>query len=528
MKVLVINGSPKGTQSNTMVLTRAFIEGLQRGCACEVTYFNVYQQKTLHDCTGCYTCWTKTPGKCVFDDDMPLAEYIAADMIIWSFPLYYFSMPSKVKCVMDRLLPLNTPIIQEREGGGNAHPSRYDLTHQKYVLISTCGFSATTNNYEALLKQFELVYHGKCSTIVCPEGELFRVEQVAPRCAEYLTHVSAAGYEIAVNSVISEETRGKLGEKLFSTESFMEMANADWEIAGDESRGSKGMRLLRQMAAVYNPEFYTHDLCIQIEFSDLAEKYQLFVTESKCVVKDSEFSDSPNTTITTTYEVWKGISDSKLDGTQAMMEGLYTVEGDFKVMLEMGRIFSTKREDFDTVSGKKTDMKPLLIPFIVLWCVLPISEFWGGVAGIIGSLLSLLLLFKYKFTGYDYCSILAALIIGGLGISGVNDMLLPLSYVVFGLIWGVSCVLPLPLTAYYSVNELGVEYLDNPIFIQTNRIITSVWTVAYFIAAFAMYFLLGSTLKLYSGVLIYPLFGLLGFFTKWFKDYYPARVARGK
>lgn len=31
---------------------------------------------------------------------------IAADLIIWSFPLYYFGMPSHLKAVCDRMLPL--------------------------------------------------------------------------------------------------------------------------------------------------------------------------------------------------------------------------------------------------------------------------------------------------------------------------------------------------------------------------------------------------------------------------------------
>ncbi len=528
MKILVINGSPAVEESHTLILTKAFIAGLERYGECDVSYFNVYQQKSLHACVGCYSCWTKTPGKCVFADDMPLAEYMAADMIIWSFPLYFFGVPSQAKCVIDRLLPTCSPLMEERDGGGTSHPARYDLSKQKYVLISTCGFADGVNNYEALIKQFEILYHGECKIITCAQGHLFKTEQVADRCNEYLAHVTQAGYEVAVDSDISTATAVQLAELLFPQEAFLEMANAEWEIEGDTSRGSKGLRLLKQMAAVYNPANYSGDLCIQLVYTDLDETYQLVIDHERCVVQDTDLSDSPQVTITTTYEVWKDISTDKLDGAKAMLEGLYKVDGDFNVMLQMSKLFSTKRESPTVESKKKTDMKVLLLPFIVLWMVLPISSFWGGVAATVISLLSLLLLLKNKFTVYDYCSIVAAIVIGLLGMSGVGEVLLPVSYIVFGVLWGFSCLLPVPLTAYYSINDYSAEYLNNPIFIQTNRILTGVWTAAYFIAAIGMYFMLDTALRPYSGVLIYPLFGLMAYFTNWFKDYYPAAVARGE
>lgn len=101
MKILVINGSPRGNNSNTMKITNRFLEGLNSLGENEISIINV-KEKNINHCLGCFSCWTKTPGKCVINDDMNdfVNEYIKSDLIIWSFPLYYFGMPSKVKAFM--------------------------------------------------------------------------------------------------------------------------------------------------------------------------------------------------------------------------------------------------------------------------------------------------------------------------------------------------------------------------------------------------------------------------------------------
>ena len=48
----------------------------------------------------------------------------------------------KPKRFLDRLLPINLPAIDIHDDGTNGHPSRYDLSHQRHILISTCGFAS--------------------------------------------------------------------------------------------------------------------------------------------------------------------------------------------------------------------------------------------------------------------------------------------------------------------------------------------------------------------------------------------------
>src|SRR5690606_8237534 len=100
---------------------------------------------------------------------------IKADLLIWSFPLYYFGMPSKMKAFLDRTLPTNLPYMRVNKKGTCGHPSRYDLSQQRYVLISTCGFCNVENNYDPLFRQFEIMFGDKLTKIICLEGELFSV-----------------------------------------------------------------------------------------------------------------------------------------------------------------------------------------------------------------------------------------------------------------------------------------------------------------------------------------------------------------
>ena len=85
VKVLVLNGSPKGEQSNTMRLTRAFLAGAGWD---DAKIINVNEAE-IGGCEGCFSCWNITPGRCVIKDGMGeiLAQIIAADVIVWSFPL---------------------------------------------------------------------------------------------------------------------------------------------------------------------------------------------------------------------------------------------------------------------------------------------------------------------------------------------------------------------------------------------------------------------------------------------------------
>ncbi len=55
MRILILNGSPKREASDTMHMTRAFVEGMNLACANEVHTVHVIDKRICY-CTGCFSC----------------------------------------------------------------------------------------------------------------------------------------------------------------------------------------------------------------------------------------------------------------------------------------------------------------------------------------------------------------------------------------------------------------------------------------------------------------------------------------
>ena len=158
MKILLINGSPKGKRSNSLKLAHSFIEGIIENGEVSIDKLNI-SKMNIEPCRGCFSCWKATPGKCIINDDMPMVieKEVEADILIWSFPLYYFNVPGILKNLIDRQLPMYLPFMSENEDGigSGAHESRYDLKGRRHVLISTCGFYSSEGNYDSVTKMFD-------------------------------------------------------------------------------------------------------------------------------------------------------------------------------------------------------------------------------------------------------------------------------------------------------------------------------------------------------------------------------------
>ena len=230
MKVLVINGSPRSERSSTMHLTRAFLEGAGWTDAETIDI----SKSEIKGCKGCFSCWDKTPGKCVINDSMSgyLPKIIEANVIIWSFPLYSCYFPGDLKNFMDRMIPLSLPFMdKDAESGG--HPLRHDLSQLRQFYISTCGFWTDEGNYDSIIALFKRgnphVNH-KEFTIFCGQGGLFEAGEAAKECTDpYLDVVRRAGSEFAAGS-ISAEVQHLLSKPILPREEYEGYADGSWQI----------------------------------------------------------------------------------------------------------------------------------------------------------------------------------------------------------------------------------------------------------------------------------------------------------
>ncbi len=537
MNILVVNGSPKGERSNTLKLTEAFLEGIccaSEASAPDIERLNI-SQMDIGSCRGCFSCWKDTPGKCCISDDMQtvLEKLLWADLTIWSFPLYYFSLPGKLKTVIDRQLPLTLPfMLSGAEGGG--HLSRYDMSGKKTVLISTCGFYTAKSNYGSVTAQFDRICgKGNYTALFCGEGELFRVPELSGRTDEYLAAVRQAGREY-ISGGIEEETTAKLQELLFPRDVFERMADASWGITRTGEKEDFSLTFTKQMAALYDPAAYRGtDVIFDIEYTDIGKRYRVVLgrTESRVL---EEFSGRPETVIHTPFHVWQSIAAGEIEGSAALMQHQYSVEGDFDLMLKWDDYFG-RRQDMNTPKERsspheKTDMRCLLIPWIVFWIAANIHAFWGSVISIFVCCSLPLLFYKKRKTIYDVISgALVSVFSVLLLISLPAVIVMPLSYLAYGVMWSISACLKIPLSAEYSMNGYGGEKaLQNPMFIRTNRILTAAWGILYLVTPVWTYLIMRTAAGGWIGMINSVLPAAMGIFTVWFQKWYPRRMARGK
>ena len=547
MKILLINGSPKGKRSNSLKLAYSFIEGFKNGCTDDEESISIDElhvaSMNIAACKGCFACWQKTPGICCIKDDMQkvIEKLIDADLILWSFPLYYFNVPGILKNLIDRRLPMSLPFMSSKENGygSGSHDSRYDMESKRHVLISTCGFYSAVGNYDSVLRMFDhFLGKGNYTTIFCGQGELFRVKELSARTDEYLSTVKCAGSEYAMTGTISEETDAILHTLLYPRDVFEKMADASWGIS--KTTGEKepdDLVFTRQMAALYNKDAYDgKDRVLEIHFTDLDHTYQIQLSKTGSEV----FTDgrlSPTTRIDTPFTVWSAISRGEIGGAEALGKQMYTVSGDFSLMIDWDKIFGsasvikkTEKTSQNTIKQKNPSMTTMLIPWITFWIAVSIHPEVGAVITLLVVATVPFIMRKHKFVIWDQLSMAAvAILSAAANITGNGVLPTNIGYLVFGLFWLLSCLTKEPLcAAYVKYNYGGENAHQNPLFMKTNYILAAAWGTLYVLTAIWTFLFkkagFENVLILVNNLI--PI--LMGFFTAWFEKWYPARMARGK
>ena len=547
MNVLLINGSPKGKNSNSLKLAYSFIEGLKSEYANNGKEISIEElhvaSMNIDACKGCFTCWKKTPGICCIKDDMQtvIGKQLKADIILWSFPLYYFNVPGILKNLIDRQLPMSLPFMSSREDGygSGSHDSRYNMEGKRHVLISTCGFYSAEGNYDSVLRMFDhFLGKGNYETVFCGQGELFRVKELSARTEEYLDAVKVAGAEYAETGMISAKTDAVLRTLLYPREVFEKMADASWGI--NRTTGEKepeDLVFTRQMAALYNKNAYDgKERVLEMHFTDLNHTYQIRLgKEGSEVVADGSLTST--TRIDTPFAVWLAISRGEIGGAEALGKQMYTVAGDFSLMIDWDKFFGSRAAvdkaettGSDTTEQKKPTMAAMLIPWIAFWIAVSINPAPGAVIALTVAAAIPLLMRNHKLVIWDRLSIFAvAILSAAANITGNGDIPTNAGYLIFGLFWLISCLTKEPLcAAYVKYNYGGESARQNPLFMRTNYILAAAWGLLYVLTA-AWTFLFRSAGIANTIIIVNNLIPLLmGLFTLWFQKWYPARMARGK
>ena len=122
MKIVVITGSPR-KNGNSFAMTEAFIREAE-SLGHTVQRFDAALLQ-IGGCRACQTCF-KTGKACSFDDDFNriAPAVLEADAVVYTMPVYWYSIPAQIKGVIDRIFSL---VI-----GGK------DVAGKKCALITCC------------------------------------------------------------------------------------------------------------------------------------------------------------------------------------------------------------------------------------------------------------------------------------------------------------------------------------------------------------------------------------------------------
>ena len=103
-KIVVITGSPR-RKGNSFAMTDAFVKAAEEK-GHTVTRFDAALKK-VGGCRACETCYS-TGKACSFDDDFNTIApaILEADAIVFTMPVYWYSIPAQIKGVIDRIFSL--------------------------------------------------------------------------------------------------------------------------------------------------------------------------------------------------------------------------------------------------------------------------------------------------------------------------------------------------------------------------------------------------------------------------------------
>ncbi len=100
-KIVVISGSPR-KNGNSFAMTDAFIKAAKEK-GHNITRFDAAMMN-VGGCHACETCY-KTGKACSFDDDFNTIApaILEADVIVFTMPVYWYSIPAQMKAIIDKL-----------------------------------------------------------------------------------------------------------------------------------------------------------------------------------------------------------------------------------------------------------------------------------------------------------------------------------------------------------------------------------------------------------------------------------------
>jgi putative sterol carrier protein len=238
---------------------------------------------------------------------------------------------------------------------------------------------------------------------------------------------------------------------------------------------------------------------IQLDLSgDEPGAYHLVIGGGRCVFREGRAAD-PTLAIDAPAEVWGRISRGEIEGRDALLEGLYGVRGDARLLMHMDKLFRKAPEE--AVAAPKDQRRPgpiplrggrwltvAFIPWIVLWFSPPLGLSAAG--GLALAFLAAAVLLTYhaangRPTWFETGTVAVLGLVGALSLAPSGRAAWEAwghaaDTLALGIVWLSSLVPPRPpLTAEYSRWDHSPALWENSTFLHVNRVLTFLWGAVF-------------------------------------------------
>ena len=351
MKVLALNSSPRaGDQSKTGLILNHFVDGM-RDAGADVELENLCE-KSIKNCIGCFTCWTKTPGVCIYHDDMTnelFPKWLEADLVVYATPLYNYSMNAAMKTFIERTLPAIQPIFEMHEG------RMYHPVRGKYPAVAILSVSGMPDegHFSALSAHMRYLYSSPgrrlAAEIYRPAAEAMASPFFKQKADDIVHAVRQAGRELVESMEVSPETMARIRQPFVDAEHFAVMANAIWKTCIAEKvslqefaeqkmipRPDSLESFLQIFPAGLNARAVNdRKVVLQFKFSGEITEPCYFTIERGKIDATGGISESADVTIEAPFAIWIDIMTNKADNQQMLMEQKYRVSGDVPLLMQL-------------------------------------------------------------------------------------------------------------------------------------------------------------------------------------------------
>ena len=133
-------------------------------------------------------------------------------------------MPSHLKAVLDRTIPLVKMKMVQLPDGTVRHESLVDFSRIHTLVICGCGFPHWEGNFDGLKKMCDTCF-GKPDMVCVPETPMLNVPAAAVVADPLLKKFEKAGEEYAAALHLSPETVAELETPMISAEDYIRNVN---------------------------------------------------------------------------------------------------------------------------------------------------------------------------------------------------------------------------------------------------------------------------------------------------------------